>query len=158
MLRLRSSRGALAAGLSALVLTVGGADAADVELNPKAVIYELPAQIPWHEVSAMPGLKIANLLGNPSKPELYIQLIHWPPHTMSRPRYHPNARYITVLSGTWWVGTGPKFDPDRTVPMPAGSFVTHFAHEIHYDGGKDTEAVIEIVGMGPATVIPAEQK
>jgi hypothetical protein len=129
-----------------------------VELNPKAVIYELPAQIPWHEVSAMPGLKIANLLGNPSKPELYIQLIHWPPHTMSRPHYHPNARYITVLSGTWWVGTGPKFDPDRTVPMPAGTFVTHFAHEIHYDGGKDTEAVIEIVGMGPATVIPAEQK
>jgi hypothetical protein len=37
-----------------------------------------------------------------------------------------------VLSGTWWVGSGPKFDPDHgTVPMPAGSFVTHFGKQAH---------------------------
>jgi hypothetical protein len=145
-------------GVAAALLWPLTAASAPAELNPKAVIFELPAQIPWHEVSAIPGLRIANLLGDASKSELYIQLIHWPPHTMSRPHYHPNARYITVLSGTWWVGTGSRFAPDKTVPMPAGSFVTHFAHQIHYDGAKDTEAVIEIVGMGPATVIPAEQK
>ncbi|WP_208830631.1 TonB C-terminal domain-containing protein, partial [Bradyrhizobium neotropicale] len=35
--------------------------------------------------------------------------------------------YIVVLQGTWWVGSGPKFDPDKgTVAMPAGSFVTHY--------------------------------
>jgi len=144
--------------LTAALLFPLAAAAAPVQLNAKAVIFQLPPQIPWHDVSAIPGLRIANLLGDASKSELYIQLIHWPPHTMSRPHYHPNPRYITVLSGTWWVGTGSRFDPDRTVPMPTGSFVTHFAHEIHYDGAKDTEAVIEIVGIGPATVIPAEQK
>lgn len=85
-------------------------------------------------------------------------MIHWPPHTMSRPHYHANNRYITVLSGTWWVGTGTKFDPDKTVPMPVGTFVTHYAHEVHYDGAKDGEAVIEIVGIGPAAQIPAERK
>jgi hypothetical protein len=132
---------------------------APVTLNPKAVVYDLPAQIPWHEVSAIPGLKIANLVGDGSKPgELYVQMIHWPPHTMSHPHYHANNRYITVLSGTWWVGTGTKFDPDKTVPMPAGAFVTHYAHEVHYDGAKDSEAVIEIVGIGPAAQIPAEEK
>jgi hypothetical protein len=36
--------------------------------------------------------------------------------------------------------------------------VTHFAKQIHYDGAKDSEAVIEIVGEGPGTVIPAETK
>jgi hypothetical protein len=77
---------------------------------------------------------------------------------MSRPHFHPNDRFITVISGRWWVGTGSKFDPDSTVAMPPGSVVTHFARQIHYDGAKDEETIIEIVGEGPATVIPAETK
>jgi hypothetical protein len=43
-------------------------------------------------------------------------------------------------------------------PIPAGSFVTHFGKQIHYDGAKDSEAVLEIVGDGPATATPAEAK
>jgi hypothetical protein len=77
---------------------------------------------------------------------------------MSRPHYHPNDRFVTVLSGTWWVGTGPHYDPESTVPLPAGSFATHFAKGIHYDGAKDGDVVLEIVGEGPATQTPAEQK
>lgn len=46
----------------------------------------------------------------------------------------------------------------RSLPMPAGSFVTHFAKGVHYDGSKDGEAIIEIVGEGPATATPAETK
>jgi hypothetical protein len=29
---------------------------------------------------------------------------------------------------------------------------------VHYDGAKDEPAVLEIVGEGPATATPAEQK
>ena len=58
---------------------------------------------------------------------------------MSRPHWHPNDRFITVIKGTWWVGTGEPFDPDTTIPVPAGSYVTHFGKEIHYDGAKDGE-------------------
>ena len=115
------------AAILAAAILVGGAGAADpVTLNPGAVIFKLPAQIPWVESPGIPGLKIATLAGNPNQPELYVQLIHWPPHRMSRPHFHANDRYITVLSGTWWVGTGTKFDPGATVPMPAGTFVTHY--------------------------------
>jgi len=70
----------------------------------------------------------------------------------------PNDRYITVLSGTWWVGSGTKFDPDATVAMPAGSYVVDLAKQPHYDGAKDEAAIIEIVGEGPATITPAEEK
>ncbi|HEV2387648.1 MAG TPA: cupin domain-containing protein [Candidatus Acidoferrales bacterium] len=126
------------------------------QLNPAAVAYKLPGQIHW---TATPGgAETATLVGDPSKAGLYIVLIKWTPHHMSRPHWHPNDRFITVLSGTWWVGTGARFDPDSTVPMPAGSFVTDFARQIHYDGAKDGDAVIEIVGEGPATATPAEAK
>jgi long-subunit fatty acid transport protein len=77
---------------------------------------------------------------------------------MSRPHFHPNDRYVTVISGTWWVGTGTKYDPDSTVPLKAGSFVVHAGKQIHYDGAKDEECVLEIVGMGPANSTSAEKK
>lgn len=63
-----------------------------------------------------------------------------------------------MIKGVWWVGTGTKFDPSATVPMPAGTFVTHYGGQIHFDGAKDEDAILLIVGDGPATVTPAEQK
>ena len=62
------------------------------------------------------------------------------------------------LSGTWWVGTGEKFDPDDTVAMPAGSYVVHYGGKVHFDGAKNEETVIQVWGMGPATSTPAERK
>ena len=146
---------ALAAGV---VMARGRAQAPDAKakLDPAVLAYKLPDQIAWTE-DAM-GAKSAVLAGDPSKPGLYVVLVKWTPHHMSHPHWHPNDRFITVISGTWWVGTGPKFDPDNTVPMPAGSFVTHYGKQIHYDGAKDEEAVLEIVGEGPATATPAEAK
>lgn len=129
---------------------------AKADLNPAALAYKLPNQIEWKDTPL--GAKEAVMRGDPGKPGPYIVLIKWGPHQMSRPHFHPNDRFITVISGTWWVGTGSKFDPESTVPMPAGSFVTHFAKQVHYDGSKDGEAIIEIVGEGPGTVIPAEAK
>jgi len=63
-----------------------------------------------------------------------------------------------VLQGTWWVGSGPKFDPANTTPMPTGGFVTHFGKQVHWDGAKDDDAVLLIMGDGPATSTAAEEK
>jgi quercetin dioxygenase-like cupin family protein len=140
--------------------SLGSADAGGAppvpDLNPAMVTYQHPDQIKWTGNSS--GPQQAVLLGDPSKPGLYIVLVKWNPHSMSHPHFHPNDRYITVLSGTWWVGSGTKFDPDSTVPMPAGSYVVDLAKQPHYDGAKDDTAIIEIVGEGPATITPAEEK
>ena len=132
-----------------------GATGAD-KLNPKAISIKLPDQINW--VEGKNGAAQAILVGDPAKPGLYIVLTKWHAHHMSHPHFHPHDRYITVLSGTWWVGTGTKYDPDSTVPIPAGSFVTHFGKEIHYDGAKDQDVVLQILGEGPATGVDAEVK
>jgi len=139
-----------------MLLAPSAAPARQADLNPEAIAYKLPNQIHW--TTDPMGAQSAVMLGDPSKPGLYIVLVRWTAHHMSHPHWHPNARYITVLSGTWWVGTGRKFDPDSTVPLPAGSFVTHFPKQIHYDGAKDEDAVLQIVGEGPATATPAESK
>jgi hypothetical protein len=128
------------------------------ELNPAAVIYKLPDQIPWGPVNAA-GAQTAVVVGDPAKPGFYMVYNKWTKgNHFSRPHSHPNDRYIVVLQGTWWVGSGPKFDPANTTAMPAGSFVTHFAKQVHWDGAKDEDTVLLIMGEGPATSTAAEEK
>jgi hypothetical protein len=138
------------------------------QIDPSHVTYKWPSQIVWQPLSLPQGLanwrggpgspQSANLVGDPSKPGLYIQLIKWFPHQTSRPHFHNMDRFVTVLSGTWWVGSTTDFQPHSMVPMPAGSFVTDFAGKVHYDGAKDGPVTIEIVGQGPVTSTPAETK
>jgi len=126
------------------------------DLDPTMVTYLHPDQIKWTGNPAV--AQQAVLMGDPTKPGMYVVLVKWYPHNFSHPHTHPNDRYAMVLSGTWWVGSGTKFDPDATVPMPAGSYVVDLAKQPHFDGAKDEPAIIEIVGEGPATMTPAEAK
>jgi hypothetical protein len=128
-----------------------------VDLDPKAVTYILPDKIPWKDSAAGTSAS-APLYGDPSKPGPYAYFNKWKAGNMSRPHSHPNDRFILVVSGTWWMGTGAKFDPDATVPMPAGTWVVHYANTVHYDGAKQGDAILLIHGMGPATSTAAEQK
>jgi hypothetical protein len=123
--------------------------------DPKAVTFTLPDKIDWRKSEASDN---ATIQGDPSKPGIYIQLTKWHPGHMSRPHSHSTERYIMVLSGTWWIGTGSKYDPDSTYPVPAGTYVVDRPNELHYDGAKDTECVLEIVGMGPMTTTQAGAK
>jgi hypothetical protein len=136
---------------SAVLLVPGRA----AQPDPKAVSITLPDKIEWKKGDAS---DTALVQGDPSKPGVYIQLLKWHPNHMSRPHFHSTERYITVLSGTWWIGTGTKYDPDSTYPVTAGTYVVDRANGIHYDGAKDTECVLEIVGTGPMTTTQAEAK
>lgn len=137
--------------LASQVIAVSAASS--VELDPKIVGFKLPDQIQWTE-NARAGNRSAVLQGDPSKPGPYAMLLTWLPGNMSRPHFHPNDRFFIVVSGTWWVGSGPKFDPEATVPMPAGSHVIHYAKGVHFDGAKNEPATILVWGEGPATSTP----
>jgi quercetin dioxygenase-like cupin family protein len=138
-----------------LALPLGAAKAPEPDLDPAALTFKTSDQLQWKELD---GSSQAVLYGDPDKEGLYAILIKWHPHHTSRPHFHMHDRFITVLSGTWWVNTGLKYDPDHMVAMHPGTYVTHYAKQIHYDGAKDEEAMIEIVGEGPAKAFPAEQK
>jgi GntR family transcriptional regulator len=59
---------------------------------------------------------------------------------------------IYVLSGTWWNGTGTAFDPPNTVPMRAGTFVTHRPRlRNNLDVNFGVTDLIRSMGMEPGT-------
>jgi hypothetical protein len=124
--------------------------------DPSMTFTETPDQIRW---KTAPGsepntVENADLWGDSSKPGLYYNLTKWYPGYMSAPHWYETDRLCVVVSGTWWVASGETFNPDDTVPMPAGSFIRRVAHTAHYDGvkkdGKEP-AVIAICGIGPIT-------
>lgn len=144
--------GLLAAGFG-LVLSIASPRAHAQQLDPAAVAFKLPDQIDWKD-NPKAGNRSAVLQGDPAKPGPYAMLLQWLPGHMSRPHFHPHDRFFIVVSGTWWVGSGPKFEPEATLPMPAGSFVTHWAKGVHFDGAKEEPATILVWGEGPATSTP----
>ena len=143
--------------LALIALAVLSAPARAAELDPAIATYVLAKDIKWVTNTAGTN-QTAVMYGDPTMPGLYIVRLKWLAGNMSRPHFHPNDRFITVVSGTWWVGSGTKYDPNNTVPMPAGTFVKHFGKQVHYDGAKDEETVLLITGEGPATSTPAEKK
>ena len=140
-----------------LFATVVGGPAAAAELNPAAIAITMPDKLKWRDPTGAAGVNQAVLVGDPTKPGLYMVMNRFKPGNFSKPHFHPNDRFITVIKGTWWVGTGNKWDKDATVPLKAGSFVTHYGKQVHYDGAKDEEAWLLIVGEGPATLTRVDQ-
>ena len=151
----RLTRALVLAGIGMVLLpaTIGSQGRVD----PKAVEFQKPDEIKFVR-NAAGTQETAVLFGDPAKPGPYVIRLRWLPGNMSRPHSHPNDRFFVVISGTWWLGSGEKFDPNSTVPVGPGTYVLHHAGQVHYDGAKDEPAVIQVWGMGPATSKPAGTK
>jgi hypothetical protein len=124
-------------------------------IDPNETQVTLPDQFRWKPGlpgAPSPSVETAPVFGATDKPGPYVVLIKWHPGYMSAPHTYITDRLCFVLSGTWWVNSGESFEPNATVPVPAGGFVRRVANTPHYDGVKKGEvapAVIGIFGQAP---------
>jgi quercetin dioxygenase-like cupin family protein len=117
-----------------------------------------PEQIQWVDEPDGHGVQRAVMAGDPAKPGLYVARIKFPPGVMSTNHHHGEDRHIVVLQGTWYTGTGSEFTPDKTIPLKVGSYMKHPAGETHFDGAKNEEVILQIVGIGPSTTVRVNPK
>jgi hypothetical protein len=140
--------------LAALPMALLAERAEADKINPDWTIVRLPDQIKFQSQLTGPpnSVEQAPLFGSTTEAGLYYVLVKWHPGYMSAPHTYVTDRLCVVVSGTWWVNSGADFEPENTIPAPAGTFVRRVAGTPHYDGVKSdgTEpAVIAICGMGP---------
>lgn len=140
---------------AALILFTANARA---ETDKAGFVRVTPEEVKWTERPGYDGLKFAVIHGDPTKPGIYVIRAKFSPGTMTRPHWHAEDRYVIVVSGTWYTGEGDSFDPEKTVPLKAGSFMLHPAKAHHFDGAKDEEVVVQIVGIGPSTTTVVDPK
>ena len=60
-----------------------------------------------------PGPKIAVLHGDPAKEGHFVMRLKAPDGFKVPPHYHPSDENLTVLQGTFMIGTGDKADAAR---------------------------------------------
>ncbi len=137
-------------GFCSIIICAPGAESKGPADPMSGFVRIKPADVRWRDIPGGHGAQDAVLLGDPDKPGWYVVRVKFPPHLMDAPHWHPNARFVTVLQGTWYTGTGNTFDLARAVPLPAGSFMLHPAKVVHWDGSAGSESVIvQIIGEGP---------
>jgi quercetin dioxygenase-like cupin family protein len=111
------------------------------------------ADLKWGDAPpALPvGAKAAILQGDPGKEGNFTVRLKMPSGYKVPPHTHPTAEAITVLSGDFAMGTGPKFDEAAAHSMAAGGFAVMPPGTQHYAWCK-AECVIQVNSTGPFVV------
>ena len=106
------------------------------------------------------GSRSVRLLGATGEPGMYVMRITFAAGSGTKPHFHDQARYITVIEGTWWVALGPEastYDPDKMRPLKPGSFIYEPPNGVHYDEARDEDVTVQITGVGPVKTTRLEQ-
>lgn len=109
-----------------------------------------PEDIEWKEgPSGMPkGCSMTLMDGDPQTTNLYAMRLKMPLGYEVPPHWHMLDEHITVISGTFRVGLGEKFDTKETVSLKAGSYLVIPAR-INYYIWASEETVIQVNNKGP---------
>jgi len=98
-------------------------------------------------------VQVVTLLGDPSRPGPYSQLLRVAPHASIPAHHHAGDRVATVLSGTWQFGYGSRFDATGLKTLPAGSVYTEPANAPHFARTGAQPVSVLITGIGPTDTI-----
>jgi len=98
-------------------------------------------------------VEVVTILGNPSQPGPYAQLLKVSPNARIAPHHHSGDRVATVLSGVWYFGYGDKFDEANVSKLSQGSVYTEPSNAPHYAETKKVAVVILISGYGPTNTV-----
>src|SRR5213595_3943438 len=72
---------------------------AQAQKTPDPVVRITQDQLKWVDEPDGLGFKQAIIEGDPKKPGLYIIQVKFPPGVMSKPHFHGETRYATVIKG-----------------------------------------------------------
>jgi quercetin dioxygenase-like cupin family protein len=138
--------------IGSLLATIA-AGAALAQTLPAGFAQTLPDQVKWtRSASIPPGGQSAILYGDPRKPGLYVTRVKLPADYRIAPHVHPEERVYTVISGTFYIGFGDKFDPARLLAFPPGSVIVVPANASHFHWSRSGEAVVQVSAIGPTEI------
>lgn len=104
----------------------------------------------WKSFPAFPEkVKLAILVGNPTKPEPFIVRVKVPNGEIIMPHIHPEDRIYTVISGVFYIGIGEQFDETKLKAYPPGSVIILPGNTPHFHLAKSGEYITQVYAIGP---------
>jgi quercetin dioxygenase-like cupin family protein len=105
--------------------------------------------IAWKDEPLLPhGAKSALLIGDPSKPGVFMAYLKFPANYEIPAHTHPFAEVVTVLKGSVWNGMGEKLDREKGDKLGVGASFTLPASHAHYLWNQE-ESVVLLTATGP---------
>jgi hypothetical protein len=94
------------------------------------------------------GAQLAVLHGDPGKPGPFVMRLKMPAGYKLPPHWHSQAENLTIVSGTFHIGSGDKMDAGGANTMKGGGF--HYLPERarHYAFVKEP-TIVQVHGDGP---------
>ena len=124
----------------------------EVRLSPDQ--YQFPSKgNPGTGSSGVADIRTLVLKGDPDQPGLYTIMLRVPPHTRIAAHSHRDDRVATVISGTWHIGYGDRFDESKLKALPPGSFYTEPPGQTHFAETGDEAVEVQITGYGPSSTV-----
>jgi len=99
--------------------------------------------------SGVTGIKTRVLKGNPDQAGLYTIQLTVPANTRIKAHTHKDDRVATVISGSWSIGYGTRFDEKKLKILPPGSFYIEPPDAAHFARTGKEPVVVQITGYGP---------
>lgn len=132
--------------------TVAGpsGDLGEKRLTPAEYVFPQHGN-PGTGSSGVGGIETVVLKGDPNQAGVYTIMLRVPAHTKIAVHSHRDDRVATVVSGTWHIGYGEKFDEAKLKALPPGSFYTEPPSQGHFAETGDEDVVVQITGFGPSS-------
>jgi quercetin dioxygenase-like cupin family protein len=120
------------------------------EANSPTSVVSAPADLKWGSPPPVfeKGASFTVVAGDPTKEGLYVVRLKMPAGYRINPHWHPTDEHVTVISGTFAIGMGDKFDKGSMKELPAGGYALLPAQMHHYAMAK-TASIVQVHGMGP---------
>lgn len=113
----------------------------------KEIVGQTPEQVRWFTPPYYKdGRQRAQLLGDSSKGGPWIDRVKIPGGMRVLAHTHPQDELVTVIEGTWYLGAGERFDPDKLKGYPAGSFIVIPAGVPHFVATKEGGVIVQLSG------------
>jgi quercetin dioxygenase-like cupin family protein len=106
--------------------------------------------VEWRDAPASleRGAQVAVLEGNPAEAGVFTMRIRMPDGFLIAPHWHPNVERVTVLSGTFRLGSGDVVDRAATTALGPGSY-TSMPPGMRHFAIAEGETVIQLTSNGP---------
>ena len=111
----------------------------------------MPDTLKWVEPPTFPGARLAIVQGDPAKDGPFAYRVKFPASYKVPPHFHKAIENVTVMSGTFYLGVGPKYDTGAGQAIPAGGFASVSATHPHYAWTTE-ETLIQVHGVGPTDI------
>lgn len=126
------------------------------ESNQESIV-RFPDEVVYHGLPGAP--QHVTLIGDPSKPGLYVDRIKFAAGTKVMPHWHPDeARTVLVMSGTFYFAVGETFDESKLKAYPAGTLYSEPPGTPHYAWAKDGDVVLQVTAIGPTGNTPVQRR